>query len=338
MFLWQQVMTIQHISFQWILFVFSGFSAHQLSNKPWLSPPFCTPENRYNFKLLVYPNGIGPGSGNHLSVYVCLAAGEHDEKLNWPFIGSVTVQLQDRSGRYHVEKTSTFSGDDPKICAKVTDGEMCDSGPGHTHFIPLPELTKGDMYLDQDELVFRIVSSVTYSPKPASKVPSKAVPTTSKYIHIFELTQYTLRKHQDDSYYSPPFYTHPGGYKVCFSIDCNGADTGKGTHLSATAVLMAGENDDDLKWPFQGQITLQLVNWAGDHSHVTHVCDFGKAAKECSERVKFGDYALYGPFIPRFIDHLTLSKIVSTPSSCSVKYVGDDSIHFRVVSVVIPSD
>ena len=101
---------------------------------------------------------------------------------------------------------------------------------------------------------------------------------------------------------------------------------------------MAGENDNDLKWPFQGQITLQLVNWAGDHSHVTHVFDFGKAAKECSERVTFGDRALYGHPILRFIDHITLSKIVSTPSSRSVKYVDDNNIHFRVVKVVFPSD
>ena len=72
--------------------VFSGFSAHQLSNKPWLSPPFYTQKNGYMFKLKVYPNGGGPG----------LAAGEHDEKLNWPFIGYVTVQLRDRTGKHHV--------------------------------------------------------------------------------------------------------------------------------------------------------------------------------------------------------------------------------------------
>ena len=73
--------------------VFSGFLAHKLSNKPWLSPPFCTHKNGYKFKLVVYPNGFGPGSGSHLSTFVYLAAGEHDEKLKWPFVGSVTFQL-----------------------------------------------------------------------------------------------------------------------------------------------------------------------------------------------------------------------------------------------------
>ena len=318
--------------------VFSGFSAHQLSNKPWLSPPFYGQKYGYKFILKVFPNGILDGSGSHLSVNVRLAAGEHDEKLNWPFIGSVTFQLRDRTGKHHVEYTTGFSAEDLEVGSRVTDGEISNSGNGNPVFIPLPELMKRNHYLQNDELIFRIVSSITYSPKPTSKVPSKALPTTSKYVHVFELTHYTLHKHQDDTYHSPPFYTHSGGYKLYVEIICYGWGTGKGTHLSANAVLMAGENDNDLKWPFQGQITLQLVNQAGDCSHVTHIFDFGKASKHCSERVILGEAALYGHLIPRFIDHITLSKIVSSPSSHPITYVRDDSIHFRVVSVVFPSD
>ena len=318
--------------------VISGFSAHQLSNKPWLSPPFYTHKNGYKFILKVYPNGYGPGLGSHLSVFVCLAAGEDDEKLNWPFIGSVTVQVRDRTGKHHVENTATFSGDDLKVCDRVTHGEISMGWSGHLQINPLPELLKRNIYVDQDELVLRIVSSITYPSKPTSKVPSKVLLTTSKYIHVFELTHYTLHKHQDDSYLSPPFYTHHGGYNIRFEIDCNGVGTGKGTHLSISAHVMAGENDNDLKWPFHGKITLQLVNMEGNHSHVTHIFDFGKAPKQCTERVTFWYGALYGLSIPRFIDHITLSKIVSSPSSCSVKYVDNDNIHFRVVSVLFPSD
>ena len=252
--------------------VFSGFSALKLPYKSWFSPPFYTDKNGYKFRLQVYPNGRGPGLGSHLATFVCLAAGEHDEKLNWPFRGSVTFQLRDRTGKHHVEDTAPFSGDNLKVCGRVTDGEINEHGYGDVLFIPLPELMKRNMYLDQDELIFRIVSSITYSPKPTSKVPSKALHTTKKYIHVFELKQYTLHKHQNDKYSSPPFYTHPGGYKMCFSIHCNGIEKGMGSHLSADARLMAGENDNDLKWPFQGQITLQLVNWEGDHSHVSTRC------------------------------------------------------------------
>jgi hypothetical protein len=37
--------------------------------------------------------------------------------------------------------------------------------------------------------------------------------------------------------------------------------------------LKKGPFDDQLKWPFRGQITLQIVNQAGDHSHVEEVID-----------------------------------------------------------------
>ena len=118
---------------------------------------------------------------------------------------------------------------------------------------------------------------------------------------------------------------------MVFEIDCNGVDTGKGTHLSASTFPMMGKKDN-LKWP------LQLVNWAGDHLHVMHIFDFDKVANKRGEGGTFWDHALYGPDILKFIDHLTVSKIISSPSSHSVKYVADDKILFRVVSVVFPSD
>ena len=110
--------------------VFSDFSAHQQSNKPWLSPPFYTHKHGYKFKLVVYPNGRSEGSGSRLSIYFHLAAGEHDEKLNWPFIGSVTLQLRDRTGKRHVEYTATLNGDNLQVCSRVTDGEISKGAHG----------------------------------------------------------------------------------------------------------------------------------------------------------------------------------------------------------------
>ena len=31
---------------------------------------------------------------------------------------------------------------------------------------------------------------------------------------------------------SPPFYTHPHGYKLCIEVDANGCSEGEGTHIS----------------------------------------------------------------------------------------------------------
>ena len=68
--------------------------------------------------------------------------------------------------------------------------------------------------------------------------------------------------------YLPPFYTHSHGYKFCVDVLPQGNQDGKGTHVSIYACLMEGQFDDHLKWPFRGEITIQIVNQDGDHDHV----------------------------------------------------------------------
>ena len=67
-------------------------------------------------------------------------------------------------------------------------------------------------------------------------------------------------KKNDDIWYSPPFYSHLGGYKMCLKVYANGNGEGKGTHVSVFVCLMRGEFDDDLKWPFSAYITIELKN------------------------------------------------------------------------------
>ena len=61
---------------------------------------------------------------------------------------------------------------------------------------------------------------------------------------------------------SPPFYTgRNASYKMCIRAYLNGDGSGKGTHLSVFFVLMKGEYDPLLQWPFESaKITLILVD------------------------------------------------------------------------------
>ena len=47
----------------------------------------------------------------------------------------------------------------------------------------------------------------------------------------------------------------------------NGYDNGKGTHVSLNTCLVEGEHDDDLVWPFRGDVTMELINWREDKGH-----------------------------------------------------------------------
>ncbi|XP_065887878.1 TNF receptor-associated factor 3-like [Dysidea avara] len=59
----------------------------------WQSPAFYTSSEGYKMCLKIRPNGLGLGSGTHVSVDAYLMSGEHDDQLTWPVKGSLSVQL-----------------------------------------------------------------------------------------------------------------------------------------------------------------------------------------------------------------------------------------------------
>ena len=68
------------------------------------------------------------------------------------------------------------------------------------------------------------------------------------------------REEQIISLYSPPFYTGRNGYKMCIRAYLNGDGIGYNTHLSVFFVVMRGEFDPLLKWPFDCKVSLILVD------------------------------------------------------------------------------
>ena len=90
----------------------------------------------------------------------------------------------------------------------------------------------------------------------------------------FTMTNFEEHKRDGDIWYSPHFYTHPNGYKMCLRIDANGTGSGRGTHLSVFVCLMRGEFDDRLKWPFRGNISIKLANQEEDKDHIVKTVRF----------------------------------------------------------------
>ena len=80
------------------------------------------------------------------------------------------------------------------------------------------------------------------------------------------------------SIYSPPFYTGRNGYKMCIRAYLNGDGMGYRTHLSLFFVLMKGEFDPLLKWPFDYKVSLILV----DQNHRKHIVQTFKPTAESS--------------------------------------------------------
>ncbi|KAL7980966.1 hypothetical protein Chor_002120, partial [Crotalus horridus] len=58
-----------------------------------------------------------------------------------------------------------------------------------------------------------------------------------------------------DGFQSPAFYTSRYGYKLCMRIYLNGEGRGRGTHVSLFIVLLKGDYDALLPWPFTHKVT-----------------------------------------------------------------------------------
>ena len=139
----------------------------------------------------------------------------------------------------------------------------------------------------------------------------------------FEMPMFQQHESSQDIWYSPPFYTRPGSYKMHIKVYANGCGDAEGTHFSVYAYLMKGRNDDNLPWPFTGEVTITLLNQLADKNHYTATIIFPQDS-ESSRRVVYGELALRGHGWPKFIPHTQLD------AQWNCQYLKDDCLYFRI--------
>ena len=152
-----------------------------------------------------------------------------------------------------------------------------------------------------------------------------------KIVLVFKVVEFALSKRENSTFYSPPFFTHPGGYKMIINVDANGYDDCEGTHVSVWAYLMKGKYDDQLEFPFLGTVTFELLNQMVDKIHHKRSYRY-KGSDDSNQRVILGDMALEAQGIHAFIRHTDLEHNVA--NNCC--YLKDDCLVFRIY-VEVPS-
>ena len=136
---------------------------------------------------------------------------------------------------------------------------------------------------------------------------------------------------KEEVVYFPSFYTHTHGYRMCIRVDPKGNADGKGTHVSVFTYLMKGPFDDYLKWPFRGEITIQIANQDGDHDHIGMAIPYDdETPDQCTGRVTDKERA-NGWGKQQFLAHTDLGY----NGARKTQYLKDDIIIVRVVRVKI---
>ena len=136
---------------------------------------------------------------------------------------------------------------------------------------------------------------------------------------VFTMNKFSHHQLNGTPWESPPFYSHPRGYKLCARIYANHQLLGEGTHVSLYLYILSGEFDGDLQWPRKLTITAQLLNQA------TREWGCKSVHSNTWENPLVFDQG--GSGWGKFIAH---SDLISGED---VQYLKDDCIRFKIASV-----
>ena len=136
----------------------SEYSGKKKDEVQWYSDPFYTHNKGYKMCLKVYVAGIDDSKGTHLSVYLYLMKGPHDDELTWPLRGKLQIKLLNQiSDSKHHSMTLPYDDDTPEIrTSRVTEGKK---GWGWAQYISNEDLNKiipTRQYLKDDCLFFQV--------------------------------------------------------------------------------------------------------------------------------------------------------------------------------------
>ena len=153
-------------------------------------------------------------------------------------------------------------------------------------------------------------------------------PVMIKWPDYSEVKQIAIEKekvsHVNTCYYTRPFYTHPGGYKIQVDVYPYGVGHSKSTHMSIHFGLMKGENDDRLKWPFNGTIKFGLLNQLEKTGHQfrTMILSSDNTSAAAAKRPDSYRNEAWG------INGFLLSTIENPTASC--QYLMNNTLYFYI--------
>ncbi|CAF1258259.1 unnamed protein product [Rotaria sordida] len=123
------------------------------------------------------------------------------------------------------------------------------------------------------------------------------------------------------SIYSPPFYSSSTGYKMCLRLYLNGDGNARRTHMSLFFVLMRGEYDAILKFPFAYKVIYCLYDQSNQQNHI--IDSFKPDIKSNSFQRPRSDMNIASG-IPKFVP---LTKLQNDKNT----YIRDNTMYIKVI-------
>ena len=117
------------------------------------SPAIHTDSYEYKLGIRVYLNGVD--NGRYVAIFFHMMEGEHDDLLQWPFTGTITLSILDRSGARNNDISQIVQAT-PNVSAFQRPREaICRKGCGLVNFAPMEQVF-GPNYVKKDKLLLKI--------------------------------------------------------------------------------------------------------------------------------------------------------------------------------------
>ena len=141
------------------IFKMPGFDEMKKNDVICHSDSFYTNDKGYKMHMDAYPAGCDIGNGTHLSCYLVLMKGPHDDNLSWPLKDKFEIKLLNQiSDSQHHSMTVNYEKSSHECKGRVTEGDKA-TGYGRHQFIINEDLYKINstfQYLKDDCLFFQI--------------------------------------------------------------------------------------------------------------------------------------------------------------------------------------
>jgi len=143
-------------------------------------------------------------------------------------------------------------------------------------------------------------------------------------VHTWKITGFSevmkrAKSGEQTEIFSAPFYEH--GYKFRLSLVPNGQSSGKDTHVSIYFVLMKGEYDALLSWPFGEEVMFTLIDQQEDPNDRESISCTAYAKKDENCFMRPVKNVNKGCGFPRFVSHDELK---------GRQYIVDDTVFIQI--------
>ena len=145
----------------------------------------------------------------------------------------------------------------------------------------------------------------------------------------FKVTEFSKKCTSQEEFFSPTFYTGPRGYHMQVIVKPNGYH--RDYYVSVGVKILKGQYDEELKWPFEGDVSITLLNQASDDEHITRKVSFKTTNAVVGYYLKLSKFVYYSKLnrTSNWMDHV-YNMGDSRSSSNYTEYLKEDTLYFSV--------